>query len=93
MQELQELHTHVAKTLVGTKPTIFEAQQLIVQDPDLLEEAYESIAIRLFSAEAALKQAAEHQARELEALENESLAARGADVRDVAARVTTPPAC
>ena len=87
LQELQELHTHVAKTVGRNEADIFEAQQLIVQDPDLLEEAYENISIRLFSAEAALQQAAEHQVRELEALENETLAARGADVRDVAARV------
>ncbi|HCF84320.1 MAG TPA: hypothetical protein DEV72_03865, partial [Ktedonobacter sp.] len=87
LQELQELHAHVVKTVGRHEADIFEAQQLMVQDPDLLEEANESISIRLFSAGAALQQAAERQAWELEALENETLAARAADVRDVAARV------
>ncbi len=87
LQELQELHAHVAKTVGQHEAAIFEAQQLIVQDPDLLDEVNESISTRLFSAGAALQQAAERQARELETLENETLAARGADVRDVAARV------
>ncbi len=85
--ELQELHEHVAKTVGRHEADIFAAQQWMVQDPDLLEEANESISTRLFSAGSAFLQAAEHQARELEALENEMLAARGADVRDVAARV------
>jgi phosphoenolpyruvate-protein phosphotransferase len=87
LQELQELQTHVAKTVGRNEADIFEAQQMILQDPDLLEEANETISTRLFSAGAALQQAAEHQAQELEALVNETLAARAADVRDVAARV------
>src|SRR5579859_7142397 len=41
LQELQELHAHVAKTIGQNEASIFEAQQLMVQDPDLLEEANE----------------------------------------------------
>ncbi|HEY6409463.1 MAG TPA: phosphoenolpyruvate--protein phosphotransferase [Ktedonobacteraceae bacterium] len=87
LQELQELHRHVAKAVGRNEAGIFEAQQLLLQDPDLLEEANESISMRLISAGVAFQQAAERQALELEAIENETFAARGADVRDVAARV------
>lgn len=87
LQELQELQIHVAKTVGRNEAAIFEAQQLILQDPDLLEETYETISTHFFSAGAALQQSAENQARQLEALANELLAARAADVRDVTARV------
>ena len=87
LQELQELQRHVEKTVGRSEAAIFEAQQLIVQDPDLLEETHETIATHLFSAGAALQQVAENQARQLEALASELLAARAADVRDVTARV------
>src|SRR6202030_2413783 len=87
LQELQELQAHVAKTVGRNEAGIFEAHQLILQDPDLLDEANEAIASHLFSAGAALQQAAERQAQELAALANEMLAARAADVRDVTARV------
>ena len=86
-QELRELQAHVAKTVGQNEAAIFEAHELIVQDPDLLEEAQQAIASDLLSAGAAFQQAAEQQAQQLEALDNELLAARAADVRDVTARV------
>ncbi len=86
-QELQELQAHVAKTVGQNEAAIFEAHQLIVEDPELLEEAQDAIATSLLSAGAAFQQAAEHQAQQLEALDNEMFAARAADVRDVSSRV------
>ena len=86
VDELRELGEHVAQTVGRSEADIFEAQQLMLQDPELLEETTELITRQHFSAAAALKQAAEHQARELESLENETLAARASDIRDVAAR-------
>ncbi len=86
-QELQKLQAHVAKTVGQNEAAIFEAHELIVQDPDLVEEALEAIATSLLSAGAAFQQAAEHQAQQLEALDNEMFAARAADVLDVSARV------
>jgi phosphoenolpyruvate-protein phosphotransferase (PTS system enzyme I) len=85
--ELQELITHVVQTVGRNEADIFEAQQLILQDPELLEEMTELIAQQQYAASTAMQQAAEHQAQELEALENDTLAARAADIRDVAARV------
>lgn len=87
INELGELGRHVAHTVGRNEADIFEAQQLMLQDPELLEEISELIIKRHLSAASALQQAAEHQAQELEALESEALAARASDIRDVAARV------
>ncbi|HEX6109854.1 MAG TPA: phosphoenolpyruvate-utilizing N-terminal domain-containing protein, partial [Ktedonobacteraceae bacterium] len=87
IKELRELIKHVAQTVGRNEADIFEAQQLILQDPELLEETTELINQQHYSAPKALQQAAEHQALELEMLENDIIAARAADIRDVAARV------
>src|SRR6266516_6258510 len=84
--ELRALSEHVAQTVGRGEADIFEAQQLILQDPELLTETTGLITQQHFSAAAALHQIAEHQAQELESLENATLAARAADMRDVAAR-------
>jgi phosphoenolpyruvate-protein phosphotransferase len=84
--ELRELSEHVAQTVGRGEADIFEAQQLMLQDPELLTETTELITQQHFSAATALHQAAEHQAQELESLENETLATRASDMRDVAAR-------
>src|ERR1700694_1967048 len=85
--ELGELSAHVAKTVGQHEADIFEAQQMMLQDPELLTESENLITSQHFTAAAALQEVAEQQARELEALENETLSARAADVRDVASRV------
>jgi phosphoenolpyruvate-protein phosphotransferase len=59
----------------------------MLADPDFLEEIQELITQQHYSAPSALYNAAEHQARELEELASEVLAARASDIRDVAARV------
>ncbi|HYK86034.1 MAG TPA: phosphoenolpyruvate--protein phosphotransferase [Ktedonobacteraceae bacterium] len=87
IQELRELIEHVAHTVGRDEADIFEAQQLMLEDPDLLEEIEELLKQQHLSASSALKQASEHQALELEALDNEMLAARAADIRDVTSRV------
>lgn len=84
--ELRELSEQVAQTVGRGEADIFEAQQLMLQDPELLTETTELITQQHFSAAAALHQVVEHQAQELESLENETLAARALDMRDVTAR-------
>src|SRR5437764_9498480 len=84
--DLCKLSEHVAQTVGRSEADIFEAQQLMLQDPELLTETAELITQQHFSAATALHQAAEHQAQELESLENETLATRASDMRDVAAR-------
>ena len=87
IQELQELARRVAQKVGSIEADIFEAQKLMLEDPELLDEVHELIASQHYSAAFALQQAAERQAQELESLENETLAARSADIRDAASRV------
>lgn len=84
--ELYALQTHVEETVGGNEAAIFEAQQMMLEDPDLLAEVQALISGQLFSAEYALQQVSEQMAQELAALESEILAARAADLRDAVAR-------
>lgn len=85
--ELGQLGRQIVKTVGPEEAAIFEAQQCMLQDPDLVAETRALITQQCFSATAALKQVTEQQAQQLEALENKALAARAADLRDVARRV------
>ena len=87
INELQELTGRVAQTVGRSEADIFEAQQLMLEDPELLAEVHDLITSQHYSAASALQKAAENQAQELEALESETLAARSADIRDAASRV------
>src|SRR2546430_905490 len=71
-EELEELQAHVTKTVGSHEAAIFEAHHLMLEDPDLVEEAREIISTHLFSAGAALAQVAERLARELEVLANQT---------------------
>ncbi len=66
---------------------IFEAQAMMLDDPDLMETVRVSIRQDGVNAEAALRDAAEGYAQALAALDDEYFRARAADVRDVADRV------
>ena len=66
---------------------IFEAQAMMLDDPDLIEAVRLAIQQEGINAEAALHDAAESYAQALAALDDEYLQARAADVRDVANRV------
>ncbi len=87
INELQELTGRVAQTVGRSEADIFEAQQLMLEDPELLAEVHDLITSQHYSAASAIQQAGEHQAQELEALKSETLAARSADIRDAASRV------
>jgi phosphoenolpyruvate-protein phosphotransferase len=86
-QELTGLSKRVAQKVGRNEAGIFEAQQLMLEDPDLLAEVHQRITQQHYTAAAALQEAAEHYAQELEMLDNEILAARGTDIRDATARV------
>ncbi|GAC1349692.1 MAG: phosphoenolpyruvate-protein phosphotransferase PtsI [Ktedonobacteraceae bacterium] len=86
ISELFAVSEHVAKTVGRNEADIFAAQQLMLQDPELLEEMQELIAQQHYAAISALWQAVERQAKDLESLESELLAARASDIRDAAAR-------
>jgi len=86
----QQLSAVSARALAeaGTSlAVIFQAQALMLEDPELLERVREAIEGERINAESALLEAVELYAAMLEALEDEHLRARAADVRDVANRV------
>lgn len=85
-----ELETIRAKAVEGVgaeDAEIFTAHLLILQDPDLLEGVNEEIKSERHNAEFVWLQGTEHYANLLASLEDEYLAARSGDVRDVAQRV------
>lgn len=85
--ELMALSEQVRQEISPEEAGIFEAQAMMLQDPTLTEPAEQLIDGQGLDASAAISQAAEEQARLLESLENELLAARGADLRDALQRV------
>lgn len=77
-----------AETSYGAEEAaIFEAQAMMLDDPDLMATVRLAIREDGVNAEAALRDAAEGYAQALAALDDEYLRARAADVRDVADRV------
>ena len=66
---------------------IFQAQAMMLEDPELLDAVRVSIEGRCVNAEAALSDAIERHVETLEALDDAYLSARAADARDVLARV------
>ena len=86
-QELaQVLEKAQAETDAGTA-SIFEAHALMLEDPDFLAAIQEKINDRALNAEAAVADATETYAQMLDAMEDEYLKARAADIRDVGMRV------
>src|SRR5919204_6953966 len=66
---------------------IFEAQALIAKDPALVDAAIAAIDEEGLAATDAIESAAAEQAAILDALEDEYIRARAADIRDVGKRV------
>ncbi len=85
--ELMTLSAQVSQEMSQDEAGIFEAQAMMLQDPTLSEPAEQLIDAEGLDAATAITRAVEEQARQLEALENETLAARGADLRDALQRV------
>jgi phosphoenolpyruvate-protein phosphotransferase len=84
--ELQGLADRLASQGRNEEGAIFAAQALMAEDPALLDPAAAAIAAGTPADEAILA-AGEAAAVALASLEDELLAARAADVRDVAARI------
>ena len=85
-QELQALARDLQSSIGPEQAAIFEAQALMLSDESLLDEALQAIASRHIDAASALAEAGERQAKLLEGLDNELLAARAVDVRDAVSR-------
>jgi multiphosphoryl transfer protein len=86
-QELKLVHADAAGRASASEAAIFEAHQLILADPSLLDAARARISEAQLNAEAAWQQSFEAVAQEYRALADEYLRARAADVVDVGQRV------
>jgi len=84
--ELESLRERLRAGGREEESEIFGAQAMMAQDPELLEAAQQAVDAGT-PAEEAVHLAAEAAATALASLDDELLAARAADVRDVAARI------
>jgi phosphotransferase system enzyme I (PtsI) len=82
--ESLEILKEKARQQVGEEEAgIFEVHQMMVQDPDLCDAITGLITGEHFTAEAAVKEAGKQFAAMLEAMDDEYMQARGADVRAI----------
>ncbi|MCB8925569.1 MAG: phosphoenolpyruvate--protein phosphotransferase [Ardenticatenaceae bacterium] len=87
VSELQTLQTQTAKQVGAEEAAIFEAHQLILQDPDLETAVRQTLDTEQINAEAAWHEAIEAAAAQFAAMDDPYFQARAADVRDVGNRV------
>jgi len=86
-QQLHDIQQQVTQAMGAKDASIFEAHLLVLDDPTLLEGVTRMIADEKVTAEWAFHVVAERFARTLEALPDDYLRERVADLRDVAGRV------
>jgi phosphotransferase system enzyme I (PtsI) len=86
-EQLAEIHAKAEVEVGEDTARIFEAHLMFLDDPVLLEEVRGKIEEERLNAEAALSGAIEGYAAIFEAMEDEYMRARAADVRDVRQRV------
>jgi phosphoenolpyruvate-protein phosphotransferase/dihydroxyacetone kinase phosphotransfer subunit len=84
--ELETLAKDMQSSVGEAQAAIFEAQALMLDDPELLEAALHLIEDQHIDAATALATAGEQQATILAALDNPLLAARAVDIRDAVSR-------
>ncbi len=86
-QEIDQLFTAARQQVGSAQADIFQAHRLILQDPELQQDARRHIAGQRMNAEAAWQQAITAVAASYEAIADDYMRARAADVRDVGLRV------
>lgn len=85
--EIQELYAAARQQMGASEADIFQAHQLMLQDPALHQDARQRITGQRLNAAAAWQQAINAVAAAYEAIPDEVMRARAADVRDVGQRV------
>jgi phosphoenolpyruvate-protein phosphotransferase (PTS system enzyme I) len=86
-QQVLEVQHQVATALSADDASIFDAHLLALEDPTLIDEVTRSIRVDHVNAEHAYHEVSERYARSLDAIEDDYLRERAADMRDVASRV------
>nr|MDF9459217.1 phosphoenolpyruvate--protein phosphotransferase [Bacillus pumilus] len=87
-QELEAIKEHALKELGQDKADIFSAHLLVLSDPEPLNPVKDKINSDKVNAEFALKETATMFVTMFEAMDNEYMKERAADIRDVTKRVT-----
>jgi phosphotransferase system enzyme I (PtsI) len=85
--ELEALRSRTEERLGALKAEIFEAQQMVLDDPEFIGGIEDKIAGDRINAEYALYEVSRMFIEMLENMDNELLRERAADVRDIAARI------
>ena len=85
--EIQALATQAHQDVGSSNASIFEAHEMFLSDPELLEQVCATIETQHVNADYAWKKGTEEYAAALRSLSDEYLAARATDVEDVARRV------
>ncbi|ANB61298.1 phosphoenolpyruvate--protein phosphotransferase [Anoxybacteroides amylolyticum] len=85
--ELEQIKDRALQTLGEDKAAIFSAHLLVLSDPELLNPIKEKISLEQVNAEYALDEVASMFVAMFEAMDNEYMKERAADIRDVTKRV------
>lgn len=86
-QQLQQIHSRVKEAIGEADAGIFDAHLLVLDDPSMLAQVVKMIEGEHVVAEYAFATVAENYAQTLESIEDEYLAERASDLRDVKNRV------
>lgn len=85
--DLQRLKTKTAAELGESKAEIFEAHLSILKDPELIDSINAKISEEKVNADSALDEVSQMFIGMLEAMDDERLSARAADLRDITKRI------
>ncbi|MFC4799311.1 phosphoenolpyruvate--protein phosphotransferase [Neobacillus sp. GCM10023253] len=85
--ELKKIKEHTSLNLGDDKAEIFEAHLLVLNDPELITQIKDKIQNEHVNAEYALQEVVNMFVSMFEALDNEYMKERAADIRDVAKRI------
>ncbi|GAC91422.1 PTS system protein I [Anoxybacillus flavithermus NBRC 109594] len=86
-EELEVIQAHALKELGEDKAAIFSAHLLVLSDPELVQAVEQKIEQERVNAEFALHEVASMFIAMFEAMDNEYMKERAADIRDVTKRV------
>ncbi|HID86677.1 MAG TPA: phosphoenolpyruvate--protein phosphotransferase, partial [Anaerolineae bacterium] len=87
MEQLAEIRARAEEEMGENTARIFEAHLLFLEDPALLKKVHSKIKSKKLNAEAAVAETVEEFAVIFEAMEEEYMRARAADVQDVGQRL------
>ena len=86
LKQLDGAYRKAQEELGDEAAEIFSAQKLMLQDPELINTVKSRVYDERINVETALFESSESFAKQLEAIDDEYLSARAADIRDVSSR-------